>query len=47
VSTSLLCGQREQWGQSHQLQQLGNLLSLCREFAGARDILQKFKKKHE
>jgi hypothetical protein len=31
-------------GQSHQLQQLGNLLSLCIEFAGARDILQKLKK---
>jgi hypothetical protein len=32
------------------LQQLGNLLSLCREIAGARDILQKFenlKKQHE
>jgi hypothetical protein len=31
-------------------QQLGNLLSLCREIAGARDILQKFenlKKQHE
>jgi hypothetical protein len=30
--------------------QLGNLLSLCREIAGARDILQKFenlKKQHE
>ena len=24
------------------LKQLGNLLSLCREIAGARDILQKF-----
>jgi hypothetical protein len=24
--------------------QLGNLLSLCREIAGARDILQKFEK---
>jgi hypothetical protein len=33
-----------------QKQQLGNLLSLCREIAGARDILQKFenlKKQHE
>ena len=32
------------------VQQLGNLLSLCREIAGARDILQKFenlKKQHE
>jgi hypothetical protein len=32
------------------LEQLGNLLSLCREIAGARDILQKFenlKKQHE
>ena len=31
-------------------EQLGNLLSLCREIAGARDILQKFenlKKQHE
>jgi hypothetical protein len=31
-------------------QQLGNLLSLCREIAGARDILQKIenlKKQHE
>jgi hypothetical protein len=31
-------------------QQLGNLLSLCRVIAGARDILQKFenlKKQHE
>jgi hypothetical protein len=31
-------------------QQLGNLLSLCREIAGARDILQKFenlKKQHK
>jgi hypothetical protein len=31
-------------------QQLGNLLSLCREIAGACDILQKFenlKKQHE
>ena len=25
-----------------QRKQLGNLLSLCREIAGARDILQKF-----
>ena len=33
-----------------QKEQLGNLLSLCREIAGARDILQKFenlKKQHE
>jgi hypothetical protein len=32
----------------HDFQQLGNLLSLCREIAGARDILQKFEnlKKH-
>ena len=32
------------------LKQQGNLLSLCREIAGARDILQKFenlKKQHE
>jgi hypothetical protein len=32
------------------LQQLGNLLSLCREIAGARDFLQKFenlKKQHQ
>jgi hypothetical protein len=31
-------------------EQLGNLLLLCREIAGARDILQKFenlKKQHE
>ena len=35
---------------SIQFEQLGNLLSLCREIAGARDILQKFenlKKQHE
>jgi hypothetical protein len=35
---------------TQQPQQLGNLLSLCREIAGARDILQKFenlKKQHE
>jgi hypothetical protein len=25
-------------------QQLGNLLSMCRDIAGARDILQKFEK---
>jgi hypothetical protein len=34
----------------HYKQQLGNLLPLCREIAGARDILQKFenlKKQHE
>ena len=34
----------------HSKKQLGNLLSLCREIAGARDILQKFenlKKQHE
>jgi hypothetical protein len=34
----------------HGRQQLGNLLSLCREIAGARDILQKFenlKKQHQ
>jgi hypothetical protein len=33
-----------------EIEQLGNLLSLCREIAGARDILQKFenlKKQHE
>jgi hypothetical protein len=37
-------------GLSPFLQQLGNLLSLYREIAGARDILQKFenlKKQHE
>jgi hypothetical protein len=27
---------------SFEFEQLGNLLSLCREIAGARDILQKF-----
>ena len=38
------------WEVSIGLEQLGNLLSLCREIAGARDILQKFeylKKQHE
>ena len=43
-------GKKGNFGLWRAAEQLGNLLSLCREIAGARDILQKFenlKKQHE